>query len=81
MKGIKPTHLLRAEVRQIFEIWLTDEQAKEIMAPEGYPKVSSESKLFENLTSMDILSVKLDGHELPDSCYLKIDNKKLHGKT
>lgn len=75
MKGTKPTHLLRAEVKQIFEVWLTNEQAKELMAPEGYVKISTESKLFENLVSMDIPSVKLDGQELPDSCYLKIDKK------
>lgn len=80
MKEKKPTHILRAEVKQIYEVWLTDEQAKELMAPEGYVKISSESKLFENLISMDIPSVKLDGKELPDSCYLKIDNKKIHGK-
>ena len=76
MKSTKPTHLLRAEVKQI-----TNEQAKELMAPEGYVKISTESKLFENLVSMDIPSVKLDGQELPDSCYLKIDNKKIHGKS
>ena len=81
MKGTKPTHLLRAEVKQIFEVWLTNEQAKELMAPEGYVKISTESKLFENLVSMDIPSVKLDGQELPDCCYLKIDNKKIHGKS
>ena len=81
MKGTKPTHLLRAEVKQIFEVWLTNEQAEELMAPEGYVKISTESKLFENLVSMDIPSVKLDGQELPDSCYLKIDNKKIHGKS
>ena len=81
MKSTKPTHLLRAEVKQIFEVWLTNEQAKELMAPEGYVKISTESKLFENLVSMDIPSVKLDGQELPDSCYLKIDNKKIHGKS
>lgn len=81
MKGTKPTHLLRAEVKQIFEVWLTNEQAKELMAPEGYSKVSLESKLFENLTSADIPSVKLDGQELPDSCYLKINNKKIHGES
>ena len=81
MKITKPTHLLRAEVKQIFEVWLTNEQAKEFMAPEGYVKISTESKLFENLVSMDIPPVKLDGQELPDSCYLKIDNKKIHGKS
>ena len=80
MKGTKPTHLLRAEVKQIFEVWLTNEQAEELMAPEGYVKISTESKLFENLVSMDIPSVKLNGQELPDYCYLKIDNKKIRGK-
>lgn len=80
MKEKKPTHILRAEVKQIYEVWLTDEQAKELMTPEGYVKISSESKLFENLTAMDVTSVKLDGKELPDFCYLKIDNNKIHGK-
>ena len=75
MKDIKPTHLLRAEVKQIFEVWLTDEQANELMTSEGYVKISVESKLFENLVSMDVSSVKLNGQELPDSCYLKVNNK------
>lgn len=81
MKSTKPTHTLRVETKQVYEVWLTDEQAKRLLTPEGYAPIASESKIFENLVTMDIPSVKLDGKEIPDSCFTKINNNKIHGKV
>lgn len=80
MKDKKPNNILRAEIKQVYEVWLTDEQAKELMTPEGYVKISQESKLFDNMVSMHIPSIKLNGLELPDTCFLQVNNDKIHGK-
>ena len=53
MKGTKPTHLLRAEVKQIFEVWWEDDEDYEEInsciyySITGYADLPKEGEIIE----------------------------------